>query len=380
MRILLISECYPSAESPQYCVFIKQQFDQMRVLGHEVSVVIPKRSRVNTPIVLEHDSIGDHYCFSYKADRYELRIGTYGREIADLLEQVPELQNNDLISVQITSDFVLYGMLIFGRKHKIPVVQHYHGLNVFKEYQTKHPLRSYFYASRRKCLLMKTAGVIGVSEKVTNIVRKSCPRLPVHTVYNGVDTDRFLCCRSFHTDFRVLGVGNLIPIKGFQYLLEGFSMAVNRGFEATLHIVGNGPEKAALEKQAMSCRIIDRVVFHGTLPYEKVAEQMNQSDIFVLPSFYEALGCVYLEAMACGLPTVGVKGMGIDEIILDGENGFLVQQKNSEKIADLLCLLFSDAGLRTKIGQQARETAQRYTWRASAVQLEQRYKELLNLK
>ena len=106
--------------------------------------------------------------------------------------------------------------------------------------------------------------------------------------------------------------------------------------------------------------------FVGYIPYEDVAKHLQESDIFVLPSWYEALGCVYLEAMACGVPAIGCRGNGIDEIIEDGKDGFLVENKSLEQLAAVLSQLMDEKS-RVKVGRSAREKATGgYTWLASA--------------
>ena len=111
-----------------------------------------------------------------------------------------------------------------------------------------------------------------------------------------------------------------------------FSKLYQTDKDIRLKIVGEGVERSSLEAQVKNLGLERVVEFLGRLPYEQVAEKMRESHVFVLPSYYEALGCVYLEAMACGIPTIGVKGMGIDEIIVDGENGLLTEQKDAESI------------------------------------------------
>ena len=100
-----------------------------------------------------------------------------------------------------------------------------------------------------------------------------------------------------------------------------------KSFELT--VIGDGKERKSLEK------IDKNVIFTGRLPHDKVLAKMRDSDIFVLPSVGETFGMVYLEAMASGCITVCTKGDGIDGIIKNGENGFLVAP-NSNNIKDTL--------------------------------------------
>lgn len=100
---------------------------------------------------------------------------------------------------------------------------------------------------------------------------------------------------------------------------------------------------------------------------------MRNARLFCLPSWYEALGCVYLEAMASGIPTIGCYGNGIDEIIIDGSNGYLVHEKSYQEIYDKIVLL-RQQNEDFSISKNARETVQsKYTWLDSAKALNNIY-------
>ena len=102
---------------------------------------------------------------------------------------------------------------------------------------------------------------------------------------------------------------------------------------------------------------------------------MSENDIFIMPSYYEALGCVYLEAMASGMITVGVKGQGIDEIIKDGKNGFLLAPESIESITMTVRKIYGmTADEISGVSDLARITAGNYSWDDSAKALSEVYK------
>ena len=125
--------------------------------------------------------------------------------------------------------------------------------------------------------------------------------------------------------------------------------------------------------------LVDRVRFVGYVPYEKIADLMKSCDLFVMPSYYEALGCVYLEAMAAGMITVGVWNQGIDEIIHNEKNGFLVQEKSA---MDLEQVLLKIIGLNhnelKQISHAAIKDMEQYTWKESAAELSKVYLAVLS--
>lgn len=372
MRILCISECYPTLESPQYGVFISQQVAVLEQLGNSVDVLIPVRDGQKMPAPADERKT---YAFRYRTLRYELFPVLAAKSTACQLERLLKENRYDLVAIHIVGDPFLLLTVKVCKKQNIPVVAHYHGLNVWEEYISSHPLRQKLYAARRCKALRNTAGLVGVSDKVSQILRSRIQNVPIKTVYNGVDVELFRQSCPEEGVFRVIGVGNLIEIKGFVYLLEAFSKLNNKYPHTRLDIVGDGILRHSLQEKARALGIENAVTFHGKVPYATVAELMQKSNLFVLPSFYEALGCVYLEAMGCHLPTIGVEGFGIDEIIRDGENGLLVPQKDSERLYEKMCYVLENPEAAARMGKAGHETANRFTWAASGKALNDFYNE-----
>lgn len=105
---------------------------------------------------------------------------------------------------------------------------------------------------------------------------------------------------------------------------------------------------------------------------------MNECDIFVLPSFDEGFGIVYLEAMSLKKPVIATVGEGISEIIQDGVNGFLVKPKNVESIIDKLKVLIQSKELRNEIGNRGYESIKNLTWQKNALETLDVYRTILH--
>lgn len=377
MRILTISEVYPSPEQPQYGVFIKQQVDELKKLGNNVDVLRPMRGSRNGQMAQASWADTTVYSMEYRVIRYELFLKQAAHAFYAQLKQLVKQNNYDVLAVHITGDAVLKVAVDIGRELGVAVVAHYHGLNVWREYVSRHRTREGIYAHRRAGILKHTQAIVGVSDKVCEVVRERITDVPVYTVYNGVETELFYPQEEKEDTFTIIGVGNLIPIKGFRFLIDAFAKIYQDNPCAHLSIIGDGVERTALEAQVRSLGLDSAVTFFGKLPYEQVAEHMRRSHLFVLPSYYEALGCVYLEAMACGLPTIGVKGLGIDEIIRDGENGLLVEPQDVDSLYGAIKAILENGALAEKIGQSGRARALNYTWRASAEMLNRVYRSIV---
>ena len=378
MKVLVISEYYPSKEKPFSGRYIKQQMDEFRNLGHMVDVLIPLRKSA-APLQLVELADNRYYTLGYKTDRYELMPLQAAKSFAMALDALCEENGYDVIAVHLTSDTILSNVKKVAKKRKILFVQHYHGLNVWEEYVQSHPFRQKFYAARRANILKSAAAVIGVSEKVSDNIRQKLLAEKVFTVYNGVDTDLFRFAQKEKCEsLKIVGVGRLIRTKGYHILVEAVRRMRAEYPNISVEIVGDGPEQDNLNKLIQEANLEDVITLAGRKNYAGVAASLAEADIFVLPSYYEALGCVYLEAMGCGLPAIGVKGMGIDEIIEDGVNGYnLIPESVEDLMAKLEHFIALPTEERQKMAKNAYDTALKFTWANSAKTLEKVYKEIL---
>jgi teichuronic acid biosynthesis glycosyltransferase TuaC len=122
--------------------------------------------------------------------------------------------------------------------------------------------------------------------------------------------------------------------------------------------------------------IENHVNFLGTVSHPEMLNQMAACDIFVLPSWNEALGVVYLEAMSFKKPVIGTIDEGISEIITDGKNGFLVSPKNIDSIVEKISMLINNKNLRETIGISGYESIKNMTWESNAKEMIKIYNEV----
>jgi glycosyltransferase involved in cell wall biosynthesis len=174
----------------------------------------------------------------------------------------------------------------------------------------------------------------------------------------------------------------LIPIKGWNLLLRAFAAIQDRppaiSPALSLEIIGDGPERGRLQQLAQELGVAAKVHFRGRKSRREVAEAMQRATVFALPSRYEGLGCVYLEAMAAGKPVVACQGQGIEEVIRPAVNGCLVAPNDLQGLTDTLATLLQQAELRHKIGGAARRTIlQGFTLQQQAERLIGLYRECL---
>jgi len=156
-------------------------------------------------------------------------------------------------------------------------------------------------------------------------------------------------------------VGDLIQRKNVDVIMKALHNAFpSHDFE--FHVVGSGAEESRLRNMAIQMQMSSQIVFHGKKKRNEVQQIVEQSDCFVMVSYREAFGLVYLEAMAKGCITVGLKGQGIDGVIIDGVNGFLCATDQVEDLADVLKKIRSlHTDQLQSISQKARETVMNLT-------------------
>jgi len=246
---------------------------------------------------------------------------------------------------------------LLARDLGIPFVVTVHGLDVFSTRQVSGWLGRRCEAVSRS-VYAAAARVICISERVAQGVRAGLDQnANISVVYNGVDSSMF--APGGNEDFSrpsILSVGNLIPIKGHEVLLRAVAAVAPSHPQVECRIIGDGPERARLEGLARKLRIEDRVWFMGRKSRAEVAQRMRESTLFALPSSYEGLGCVYLEAMSAERTTIGCRGQGIDEVIRHGENGWLIRPNDVGELTSALQRLLSDRNLRETIGKGGRHT------------------------
>jgi glycogen(starch) synthase len=163
---------------------------------------------------------------------------------------------------------------------------------------------------------------------------------------------------------RVLFVGRLAPQKGVRALVEAAALIENPS--ARVLLVGDGPEREALEREARRIGVGDRVRFLGFFAHDRLPAAMAHADVLVLPSLYEELGTVLLEAMYAGLPIVASRTGGIPDVIEDGSNGLLVPPGDPEALARAIDRVFADRALACRLSEVAQERGKDYDWEVLA--------------
>ena len=246
---------------------------------------------------------------------------------------------------------------LLAKQLGVPFVVSVHGLDAFNTCFVEGA--SVEWRRKASCEVYGRAqSVVCISEKVQQVVKDGMGnRVRTTVVYNGTDTEFFRPDPAVkRDDANLLIVGNLLRGKGQELVLQAAERLRLSHPDLRCSFIGEGPDRDLFTELAGSLGIEDRVRFIGRKSRAEVARAMRTSAVFVLPSRYEGLGCVYLEAMASGMPVVACRGQGIDEIIRHQKNGWLIGVGNLEELAQGLEALLASPEMRAEIGTEARRT------------------------
>ena len=159
---------------------------------------------------------------------------------------------------------------------------------------------------------------------------------------------------------RVVYVGRLHPQKDVETLVRAAPRL--RASDVRVVIVGDGPDGAALRGLVGELRIGDMVTFLGAVPHARVPAVLATADVVALPSRYEELGSVLVEAMCTGVPVVASRTGGIPDVVVDGVTGLLVPPGDPGALAAALDRVLEDAPLASAMAAAARERSAAYRW------------------
>jgi 1,2-diacylglycerol 3-alpha-glucosyltransferase len=209
--------------------------------------------------------------------------------------------------------------------------------------------------------------VISPSAGMAEVLRKLGVISPIEVVPNGVELELYqkVCdnCRDefgfAQNDILLVYSGRLGPEKNLDFLLRAFTGVAEAIDNAHLLIIGGGPEEEALIEQAAQSSAAKRIHFTGMLAHDRLPQYLAMCDAFVTASVTEVHPLSVIEAMATGLPVLGIHSVGVGDTVEEGVTGFLARQDQAAFAAKLtrLCL---DHDLRRKMGLAARKASEQY--------------------
>jgi glycosyltransferase involved in cell wall biosynthesis len=229
-------------------------------------------------------------------------------------------------------------------------------------------------------LLANADGVIAVSKKMSDVMQEEFQhgREDVDIIYNGLDVSDYWPAPEAKIPFRIASVARLDPRKGLRFLIEAAKNLVAQFPQLTVHIAGEGNHRPVLEQRIREAGLEKVVCLVGNKSGEALLHHYQQAEIFVLPSLGESQGIVFMEAMACGLPVVGFNIGGVNEMITNGSEGFLVEIENVPALTDAIKRLLTDRQAAREMGRRGRQRIESdFQWSLIAGKTEQLYQKLV---
>jgi colanic acid/amylovoran biosynthesis glycosyltransferase len=147
----------------------------------------------------------------------------------------------------------------------------------------------------------------------------------------------------------------LSPEKGLTFLIRALKDLVDKGYDLDLRLAGNGPSFEQLKKLTVELGLSSRVRFLGFLNEDEIINELQASDLFVLPSFIEGIPVSAMEAMAIGVPVVVTNIAGTSELVEDGETGLLVRPSDAQALADAIVKMMQNYSFRVLLAEHARQ-------------------------
>ncbi|HTO36115.1 MAG TPA: glycosyltransferase family 4 protein, partial [Flavobacterium sp.] len=179
----------------------------------------------------------------------------------------------------------------------------------------------------------------------------------IKVVYSGLSKiNRAFSEKTSNKTFRILSVGRSHWIKGYHYALDAMKIISDKGIDSHYTIIG-AKDSEELEFQKSDLGLDKLVEFKGNVPFQEVQKIIFESDLVLLPSVEEGIANVVLEAMQIGTLVLSTDCGGMNEVIENGKNGFIVPGRNPEKMAEAIqkIILLSE-NERQKITLEAQKT------------------------
>jgi len=263
--------------------------------------------------------------------------------------------------------------LLIKWQKKIPYIVSLRGADV-PGYSNRFPIIYFFLTPLIKLIWSQASAVISNSQGLKELALKSKPKQKISVIFNGIDTQEFKPTnQKDYNIFEILCVSRLTQRKGIAYLISAFAKIYVKFPNTKLNIVGEGDVKKKLITQAKNLNLTKNIEFTGRIAHEKLPQVYSQSSIFVLPSLNEGMSNTILEAMSAGLPIIATNTGGTKELVIEGENGFVVKMEDADDIYQKIKTLIENTDLVKKMSQKSREMAEHLSWKNVANQYLEEY-------
>ncbi len=400
MKILMITTSYPRWKDDYIGIFVEGLSKPLVENGNEVYVIAPGHEDSKNSEILDGVNIKRvKYWFTQKGQKL-----AYGAGIPT------NIKKSFLAKIQIP--FLVIAMFFRGIKYarKSDII-HVHwpiagivGILFKKLFRKKYIVTVYGVEVYVGKFTFLVKSILKNADYVIYISNYTKSRTPIRKSENsesvislGIDHVRFNpLIRNNNpreklgisdTDKIIFSIGRLIERKGFPYLIKAMKIMIEKYPDIKLIIGGKGPEMDNLVELIHELKLNENIQMIGYIESELLPYYYASADVFVIPSIIdssgdtEGLGLVTVEAMACETPVIGSNVGGITDVIDDEETGFLVEQKNSEEIADKIIFYLDNPEKARQFGiAGAKKAREIFNWETYTRKTIEIYRKVLTSK
>ena len=389
MNILALTSSYPRYEGDPTAPFVESITRAVAALGHTVHVVLPENRAWDRP---PSEGGVTFHTYRYSPRRSwtpwgyseSLERGVSVKRSLFALAPVVTLsalraanrllarERFDLLHAHWVIPNGVIAALAARRSH-LPLVVSLHGSDVAVSEKNA------VFGRAARSTFARAAAVTAPSDDLLERARLLGAQGPLELIPYGADVQALTAAPGDADELRmrlgltperivIAGVGRFIDVKGFSYLIDAVAAARSSCPELHLVLVGDGDLREELETRARALGLSDSVSFPGVARRDEIAAYFAAAQMVVVPSVHarglvDGLPNVALEAMAAGKPLIATRVGGLPQLVLDGENGLLVEEKDPAGLAAAILRLANDAALRARLGQRAQaEIRDRRSW------------------
>ena len=382
MKVLITTDMY-TANVNGVVTSVRNLMEELEKKGHQVRVLtVSERLK-------SHKEDNVYYIKSISLEKVypnvRMPISYRHRFIRELIEWKPDVIHSqcEFFSYQFAS--------YISKKTGAPIVHTYHAL--YEQYVTyvlpSQRLGEYFIGKLSRMRLKHAEVIVAPTQKVENVLRNYGIQNPIQVIPSGIALEQHkgqmpaeerlsrrkaLGIPEDHTV--LLNLGRLGTEKNLNELLELLSMELMHNDKITLLIVGDGPARKELEEMAVHLGIRDHVVFTGTVSPSEVHTYYQLGDIFVSASTSETQGLTYVEAAANGLPLLCRRDPCLDEVLVEGSNGY--EYEAESEFCSILDTILQNPEWCKAAGAHSKEIAAMYDKGHFADQIEDVYEKVIS--